>query len=557
MKTVALLVKNGIGFGHLRRAVLIAEAMQKGGRLKPVIISQASSLSLFKNTPVDVVNFPLLHRVSSAVAEDAYTAILDRLLDKLDPAVVVEDTYPDPRYLALPSLADRPRLLVMRRLDGASFDHLRSQGRFAAFDKVLIAQSRADFALEGHSGESAAAVECSGRFSFVGNLSYTPTPEEIARTRAEYAPHGEPLVVVNGGAGGDQMPDGYGDQLFGACAQIAERLLTTGHRARFVFVTGPYYAGRPLSETVNVTVRRYEPRLAALLAAAHVAVIKPGNNALSEALSGQAHLVLVPDVSFLEGLDEHASRVVDQYGGATSTADADVLEQLVREALDRLPRTERPEANQEGLFQTLEAIEDLAHPVRPRVPQRQLMLALTCGEGRDAAGLRGMLPSLLENVQLLDGTSVADAYGLASATVSRPGERAGIVVLPGAEPPAVPPQEFIDRGARLAITPGPVPRAITRWIELAPAVPALGVLAAEHVVAREGSLDANLRRIARTAARRENACVILDLSHLADDDGSVKHYLQGLAEWLGTQPVTLLSSEEAIARVAQRLLEQS
>lgn len=556
MKTVALLVKNGIGFGHLRRAVLIAEAMQSRGRLKPVIISQASSLSLFRNTPVEVINFPLLHRVSSAVAEDAYTAILDRLLDRLDPAVVVEDTYPDPRYLALPSIAHRPRLLVMRRLDGASFDHLRTQGRFAAFDKILIAQSRADFAREGHSGDSAAVVECSGRFSFVGNLSYTPTPEEIAQTRAEYAPHGEPLVVVNGGAGGDQMPDGYGDRLFGACAEVAGRLLETGHHARFVFVTGPYYAGKPLSETANVTLRRYEPRLAALLASAHVAVIKPGNNALSEALSGQAHLLLVPDVSFLEGLDEHAGRVVNQYGGATSTADPDALEPLIQEALARPPRAERPEANHKGLLQTLDAIEDAADAVEPHVLKRQLVLALSLGEGRDVTGLREVLPPLLENAVLLDGVSAPDADGLPSGSVLRPGERSGIVALPSGEPPSVRPQEFVDRGARLAITPAPVPRAITRWIQLAPAVPALGLMPAEYVVARDGRLGESLRRIARTATQHETACVVVDLSRLADLD-AVKHYLHGLAEWLGTQPVTLLSSKETIARVTQRLLEQS
>ncbi len=300
MKTVALLVKNGIGFGHLRRAVVIAEAIRAEGRLRPVIISQASSLSLFRDTPVEVVNFPLLHRVSSAVAEDSYTAVLDRFLHRLDPAVVVEDTYPDPRYLSLKSLAHRPRLLVMRRLDGASFDQLRTQGRFAPYDRILIAQSPEDFAGEGHSGESTAAVKFGTRFSFIGNVSYTPTAAETASARATYAPDGEPLVVVNGGAGGDQMPDGYGDRLFGACAQVAGRLLADGHPARFVFVTGPYYAGKPLHDTANVTVRRYEPRLAALLAAAHVAIIKPGNNALSEALLGQAHLVLVPDVSFME-----------------------------------------------------------------------------------------------------------------------------------------------------------------------------------------------------------------------------------------------------------------
>jgi predicted glycosyltransferase len=72
-------------------------------------------------------------------------------------------------------------------------------------------------------------------------------------------------------------------------------------------VTGPYYAGRPLEERDNVMVRRFEARLHALLAVAQVAVIKPGNNALSEALIGGAHLVLVPDASFMEGLTDVVS----------------------------------------------------------------------------------------------------------------------------------------------------------------------------------------------------------------------------------------------------------
>ncbi|MFG3041756.1 hypothetical protein ACGFYZ_33120 [Streptomyces sp. NPDC048330] len=555
MRTVALLVKNGIGFGHLRRAVLIAEAMRRRGRLRPVIISQASSLSLFRTTPVDVINFPLLHRVSSAVAEDAYVEILDRLLDRLDPAVVVEDTYPDPRYLALPSLAHRPRLLVMRRLDGASFDHLRTQGRFAAFDKILVAQDRADFAREGHSGDSAAVVEYSGRFSFIGNLNYTPSPAEITQARTAYAPDQEPLVVVNGGAGGDQMPDGYGDRLFSACAQVAERLRAEGHRARFVFITGPYYAGRPLRATENVTVRRYEPRLAALLAAAHVAIIKPGNNALSEALTGRAHLVLVPDVSFLEGLDEHAARVVEQYGGATSTAGPDTLEALVREALARPPRTRRLDANHEGVVQTLDAVEQLAQPVAPRVPQRGFLLALNFGSHRNATDLRGLVPSSLKNALLFNANSPGSG-SLPHEALPRAGDQGEIVSLPGAEPPAVAPQDLVDRGVRLAMTAGPVPRAIRRWATLSPAVPTLGILAAEPVVAREGRLDENLRQIARTVTLGDSACVILDLS-LLSDHASLKQYLLGLAEWLDTQPVSLLRSEETIARVTQRLLEPS
>lgn len=552
MKTVALLVKNGIGFGHLRRAVLIAEAIRAEGRLRPVIVSQASSLSLFRDTPVEVVNFPLLHRVSSAVAEDSYTAILDRFLDRLDPAVVIEDTYPDPRYLSLRSLAHRPRLLVMRRLDGASFDQLRTQGRFAPYDRILVAQSREEFAREGHSGDSVAAVQSAGGFSFVGNLSYAPTLAEISRTRAAYAPNDEPLVVVNGGAGGDQMADGYGDRLFGACAQVAERLLAEGHRARFVCVTGPYYAGRPLRETENLTVRRYEPRLAALLASARVAVIKPGNNALSEALLGQAHLVLVPDVSFLEGLDEHAARTAGQYGGAVAEPDPNVLERLVREGLERPPRLTRPEANHQGLAETLDAIHLLAaEPPLPEVPRRRLMLVVKPGAAGARARLDHMRYGPLKSA-LVIGESATE-HG-STITGSGSPEEAPSALLVGAGAPAAAPQEITDQGIRVLVTPHTVPPSVRRWLRLAPPIPSLAVQRSVEVVAADGRAEHCLRILAHAVAVEEPACVVLDLSRLSGEEAAGE-YLAVVNDWLARQPVELIGPEAAAAVLGRRLLE--
>ncbi|KUO22136.1 hypothetical protein [Streptomyces dysideae] len=556
MKTVVLLVKNGIGFGHLRRAVLIAEAIRNEGRLRPVIISQASSLSLFRDTPVEVINFPLLHRVSSAVAEDSYTAILDRLLERLDPAVVIEDTYPDPRYLSLKSLAQRPRLLVMRRLDGTSFDQLRMQGRFAAYDEILIAQSREDFLREGHSGDSMAAVQFGTSFSFIGNLSYSPSPAEIAQMRAAYAPNDEPLVVVNGGAGGDQMPDGYGDRLFGACAQVAARIHADGHRARFVFVTGPYYAGKPLHETGNVTVRRYEPRLAGLLSAAHVAIIKPGNNALSEALLGQAHLVLVPDVSFMEGLDEHAARIAEQYGGATATTDPEALEKLVCEALARPLREVRLEPNHKGLAEAVDVIHQLAQRPLPHVPRRRLMLVLNPGSGQQADALRRAVPEPLKSALILNETAPEGPPSIAELDAPRAGVEEVQALLVSSEPPSTTPQAIADRGIRLLIAPNAVSPAVERWMRLAPPLPALAVLHGSTVTAAAGRAEFCLRRLAQALAAEEPSCVILDLSRLSDGR-AIEQYLAKIGDWLRLQPVELIGPEAATALLARRLLESS
>ena len=382
MRNVVFLVKNGIGFGHLRRALILAEALQDAGEIRPIIISQASSLALFADTRVPVVNFPLLHRVPSAIAEDWYTDVLDHLLMELDPAVVVEDTYPDKRYAGLASLADRPRVLVLRRLDKASFDIIRMTGAFSRYDQILVAQDEESFEGEGHSAETLSAVTQTGRFEFVGPIFRPATSVEIDAVRTEYAPDGAALVVVNGGAGGDQMPDGYGDRLFHACATVAARLTAEGCAARFIMVTGPYYAGRALPEQPNMVVLRYEPRLNALLAAAQVAVIKPGNNALSEALAGGARLILVPDVSFMEGTSEHAARVVAEYGGHIAAPDPEVLEPLIRKALAQPPRgirLDRPPSK--AIAQTIAAVHRLASETDVALDPYRLLLIVRAPAG--------------------------------------------------------------------------------------------------------------------------------------------------------------------------------
>ncbi|MDQ7909096.1 hypothetical protein RB614_31695 [Phytohabitans sp. ZYX-F-186] len=554
MRNAVFLVKNGIGFGHIRRALLIAEAIQHAGQLRPIVISQASSLALYRNTPVRVVNFPLLHRVPSAIAEDLYTDLLNRLLDRLDPAVAIEDTYPDARYRQLPSLADRPRLLVMRRLDGLSFDQIRQRGDFAHYDQILIAQDRDAFHQEGHTGDSLAAVESSGRFTFVGNIAHTPTREEAAAARSVYAAGGAPLVIVNGGAGGDQMPDGYGDRLFTTCQTIAARLATEGHPAQFVLVTGPYYAGRTLHDTANVTVRRYEPHLPALLAAADVAVIKPGNNALSEALTGTGQLVLVPDTSFMEGLHEHAHRTAAQIGAAVGTPDRDSLEPLIREALSRGPRVRRPAASAAAIDAVVRAIHDHAESTGPpEVPSKVLMLVLIAPGSTEPDKLRAQLPESLRNAVVLDSRHDDGVVGLASLNTSGP-----TTTTPGAPAaalvdcdPGVSPQRFVDQGVRLLIQTGPS-SAVERWLRHQPPLPALFLTSAELVNARSGSPDVAQRRIARLLRSTATTVVLLDLRALPE--AAVADYLTTLGEWLASQPLHLVGVDAIRAEQANRLL---
>lgn len=94
-------------------------------------------------------------------------------------------------------MAGVPRILLLRRLDGESFDAMRSRRAFAPYDRILLAQEDRDLDGEGHSGESLLALRHSDRVLEVGNIHRVPTDEGIDTERRR---RGGPLVVVNGGA---------------------------------------------------------------------------------------------------------------------------------------------------------------------------------------------------------------------------------------------------------------------------------------------------------------------------------------------------------------------
>ena len=540
------MVKNGIGFGHIRRALLLAKALAASGRCRPIVISQATSLAMYDTANVPVINFPLLDRVPSDVTEDCYVEILEELLRQLDPAVVVEDTYPDPRYTALSSLREVPRVLVMRRLDGASFDTLRQAGRFAPFDDVVILQTPEEFAAEGHSALSLMATR-SPAVSFVGNISATPTQADVERARATWSPDSAPLVVVAAGAGGDQMPDGYGDRLFSSCASIAGALHDDGHSARFVLVTGPYYAGRPLPEGPNLSVCQFLPDLAALLGAAHVAILKPGNNGVSEALLGGANLVLVPDISFMEGLGQQSARVVEKYGGAVCDPEPSQLDDAIRHALGRPLRQRRAVPNTTGMADTVATILARLDPPAPQIPNKQIALVLAHPDLSPEdlasnlpisllpAAIMGRDVTWLSNVPVRDGPPVAFVDTVEPATT---------------------PQALTDVGVQLLLTPAAEPSpGIVRWLHLASATSMLVTAHAYEVQARSCGTAALAHRLTRLLTRTGTTCLHLNLEDL--DSDATQKYLQEFVDWLAGQPVDVVSPARLIARRSDNLLRSA
>lgn len=323
--TIAFFFKARHGFGHVRRTLLIADALRA---LEPTaeifLVGQVRSLLPLRETPHRVINFPHMNRLPNDAMETALRKLLNDVIAEIDPALIVEDTFPDPNHLFLPAAREVPKALVLRKLSGIFFERMRRRGELRHYDRILVAQDWAGFTAGGHSPDSLLLAGNSSRFHFFEPVFHLPGPSEIADVERRYG--AEPLVVVAAGAGGETGDQGYTERLFMSLSAVAAQFLERSVPARFVFVTGPYYAGAAPPELGNITTVSYERSLAALLHLAKVAVIRPGFNSLHEAVSGPARLVLVPGHNTAE----------DQWGDGRRLAARDGIDVSDREDVDRL-----------------------------------------------------------------------------------------------------------------------------------------------------------------------------------------------------------------------------
>ena len=297
-KRVLFLVQNGIGFGHLRRTLTVAEALNKDG-IEIIFIAQTKSLKLLENTRFKVINFPFLHRLPNNELEQVYIKLLDELIWKLEPDLFVEDTHPNLHYYGMPSLRNVPRVLIIRRIDPLYLELYRESGILGLYDKIIFTQSREEFLADTHTIQNRWLAELSARFLFAGPIYYTPSDAELISVKKKYGNLGS-LVVINAGAGGNHIKTNYCETLFNNVLSISRRWLLQRPNVHFILVTGPYFDHKLPDHFDNLTIVSYEPYLPALFYLAKVAILRPGFNVTLEALSAKTQLLLAPTVSYME-----------------------------------------------------------------------------------------------------------------------------------------------------------------------------------------------------------------------------------------------------------------
>lgn len=336
---ILFLLKNGIGFGHFRRALVIAEELRKKGH-SICFLTQAKSTDLFKNKSFTVFNIPFMHRLPSNLSEVFLKQLINAIVEEVNPDIVIEDTDPDPVYEQTPSLKYRHRVLIMRRIEESALLSMLVNKKFDTFDKIIFLQSKQELFNDVANPKLRLWLEFDKKIKFTGPVFYTPTKQEIINASKKYSDTNE-LIVFNAGAGGEHFGEGFCKKLFSAAVAIAPSL----NQYTIVIVKGSNYKDDIVvpSNVKNVKVVDFEPNLPALFAISRICVLRPGYNAVFESLSGNTDLLLIPGVSYLEQQELWVKQLQNTYANVYSIP-ANYTDTLLRNVLKEIvtvPRIKR------------------------------------------------------------------------------------------------------------------------------------------------------------------------------------------------------------------------
>jgi len=324
---ILFLLKNGIGFGHFRRSLVIANELRKQGHII-YFLTQSTSTDLFKNKGFVVFNIPFMNRLPNNLSEIFLKKMVEFLIEKVNPDIVIEDTYPDNIYKNLKSLQYRKKILISREwlADIAMLSYL-VKGEYKNFDKIMILSSKDNFLSLKQIPKLKLWLKLSSQISFHGPVFHAPEQIDIDQVECKYI-DGRPLIVFNAGAGGEHQNEGFCDKLFNSAIEVARMFDANKISAKIIIVKGSHYQKKlniP-SNLQNVVEVGYEALLPALFNIAKVCVLRPGYNSVHETLHGKAQAVLIPSISWHEEQDILVKDLEKQYNTIAVNPDYSVEE---------------------------------------------------------------------------------------------------------------------------------------------------------------------------------------------------------------------------------------
>lgn len=350
-KKVVFLLQNGIGFGHFKLALTIAEKFDKNN-FEIIFITQAKSTRIFKGYDYKVINIPPTYSLKNNNEILFIYKLANRIIEKIRPSVVIEDTYPDDFYLNLPQLQFVPKILIINRLIASEFENYYYSGVLGQYDKILVIKDQQEFLDELTSTEIKNFIKYSNHVVFCGNVFNEPN--EICRfnirTKYQFDKY-QKNIIVNCGAGGWHIGENVCNDIFKKIIEISNRICI-GSYAQLILLLGPYssYIAEGLNKQIanytNINLVDFEDHSDALFYEADLVILRPGYNSTMEALSGTANVLLLPGISYMENQNDWCQYLQENYGADYLSVDhLELLEKHVSKLLNENIRTENKVTN--------------------------------------------------------------------------------------------------------------------------------------------------------------------------------------------------------------------
>ncbi|MBS2020018.1 MAG: glycosyltransferase [Deltaproteobacteria bacterium] len=286
MIRVAFHAINGVGLGHLVRAICLANEVRALGRDHEVLVlTNAGDVSMLEREGIDFVRVPPRlgephadpARVEASLDELEEEAVLFGALDAFAPHVVVFDTHAPLRVVRHATSIGARTVLVLRELRDEAMRSFARSAAALAFDRIVVPHEPGDVDLSPLVDAGAPVIE-------VGPV-VRPIIHERARAR------GPRIVAVTGGGGQPVDARRYVRAVADAHVLARARIpaLTT------TIVTGPYGAApRGTEHLPGLTIVRSPPDVGALLAEASLVISQAGYNAVAELRALEKPAILVP-----------------------------------------------------------------------------------------------------------------------------------------------------------------------------------------------------------------------------------------------------------------------
>lgn len=318
-KKIIFMLQNGIGFGHFKLALTISKYLSEQCEIS--FITQAKSTQIFDNYNYKIYNFPMLYTLKSNNEILIMNKIINSLIEKIDPDLVIEDTYPEDFYLNLPSLMNVPKILLLNRLSSSEFENFYYNGVLNQYNKIIVLKDKECFINDITSMEVRNYVNYSEKIKYLSGVFNEPTKEVKQHVINKYNINKfNKNIVVSCGAGGWHIGTNICEEIFQKMLKVTNELNEFGQETQIILVLGPYskYLEDKLKKHITnekyVKIVDFETDLDALFHVVDLCVLRPGYNSTMEAISGEANVLLLPGISYMEDQEEWCQELETDYG---------------------------------------------------------------------------------------------------------------------------------------------------------------------------------------------------------------------------------------------------